>query len=60
MNKFARMIHIMLHLRAHQKMKACELAKLLDTNVNTIYRDIESLRTAQIPIKSEPGRYGGY
>lgn len=60
MTKFARMIQIMLHLQANRKMKACELAKILDTNVKTIYRDIESLRTAQIPIKSEPGRYGGY
>lgn len=60
MNKFARMLNIMIHLQSNRKMKAQELAQILNTNVKTIYRDIDSLRAADVPIESEPGRYGGY
>lgn len=60
MNKFGRMVNIMIHLQANGKMKAQELAQILNTDTKTIYRDIESLRAANIPVDSEPGRYGGY
>lgn len=54
------MINILIYLQAGNVVKAKELAVLLETDLKTIYRDIESLRMAQIPIESIPGRYGGY
>lgn len=60
MSKASRMINLLMHLQARNMIKAQELAEILETNQKTIYRDIETLRTAQIPIESKPGRYGGY
>lgn len=60
MSKFSRMIDIMMYLQARNLVKAQELADILETDLKTVYRDIESLRTANIPIESKPGRYGGF
>ena len=60
LSKASRMINLLIHLQAGNVVKAKELAVLLETDLKTIYRDIESLRMAQIPIESIPGRYGGY
>lgn len=60
MSKFSRMLDIMMHLQSRNLMKAQELADILETDLKTVYRDIESLRTADIPVESKPGRYGGF
>ncbi|MCR4431520.1 MAG: transcriptional regulator [Tepidanaerobacteraceae bacterium] len=60
MSKFSRMMDILMHLQARSLVKAQELADILETDLKTVYRDIESLRTANIPIESKPGRYGGF
>ena len=60
LSKASRMINLLIHLQARNVVKAKELAELLETDLKTVYRDIESLRIAQIPIESIPGRYGGY
>jgi len=60
MSKFSRMMDIMMHLQSRSLMKAQELADILETDLKTVYRDIESLRTADIPVESKPGRYGGF
>lgn len=60
MSKFSRMMDILMYLQARSIVKAQELADILETDLKTIYRDIESLRTANIPVESKPGRYGGF
>jgi predicted DNA-binding transcriptional regulator YafY len=41
-------------------MTAQELADLLEVSVRTIYRDIDSLNAAGVPVYGEPGHEGGY
>jgi len=60
MSKFSRMMDIVMYLQARSLVKAQELADILETDLKTVYRDIESLRTANIPVESKPGRYGGF
>jgi predicted DNA-binding transcriptional regulator YafY len=40
-------------------MTASELAETLEVSQRTIYRDIEALSAAGVPVYSEPGRNGG-
>ena len=40
-------------------MTAPALARELEVSVRTIYRDLEALSAAGVPVYSEPGRYGG-
>ncbi|AYO30162.1 transcriptional regulator [Biomaibacter acetigenes] len=60
MSKFSRMMDIVMYLQARSLVKAQELADMLETDLKTVYRDIESLRTANIPIEAKSGRYGGF
>lgn len=41
-------------------MKAIDLSRYFEVSVRTIYRDIDSLQRAGIPIVSLPGQEGGY
>jgi len=47
-------------LQARGLMTARELAKELEVSERTIYRDIEALSAAGVPVYSETGREGGY
>lgn len=60
MSKISRMMDIIMYMQAGNTIKAQQLADMLETDLKTVYRDIESLRIANIPIESKPGRYGGY
>jgi predicted DNA-binding transcriptional regulator YafY len=55
-----RLLSILLLLQVHGKLTAHELAQELEVSVRTIYRDIDALSFAGIPIYSEPGHQGGY
>ncbi|TQR30910.1 HTH domain-containing protein [Lysinibacillus sphaericus] len=57
--KSTRMFSILNLVVNHQKMTAQELAEKLVVSKRTIYRDIESLNLAGIPIVSYPGQGGG-
>jgi predicted DNA-binding transcriptional regulator YafY len=46
-------------LQQQRKTTAGELARRLEVSERTIYRDIEALQAAGVPIYSEPGRNGG-
>ncbi len=46
-------------LQLRGKMPAARLSELLEVSVRTIYRDIDALSEAGIPIYAEPGRNGG-
>lgn len=53
------MISILLYIESKGKVKAKELAEKLETSVRTIYRDVDALCEAGIPLMSETGPNGG-
>lgn len=55
-----RLLSLLMLLQTRGKLSARELAEELDVTVRTIYRDIEALSLAGIPVYSEAGRGGGY
>jgi predicted DNA-binding transcriptional regulator YafY len=55
-----RLIGIIMLLDARGIMKAANLANILETSERTIYRDIDILCEAGLPIQSIPGPTGGY
>lgn len=54
-----RLIAILLLVESRGKMKANELAQALETSVRSIYRDIDVLAEAGIPLLSMSGPNGG-
>ncbi len=55
-----RLLSILLLLQVHQRMTAGELAKRLEVSERTIYRDMEALNTAGVPVTAERGTGGGW
>ena len=55
----SRLFKIVYHLLNKGHATAPELAKKLEVSVRTIYRDIEALSEAGIPVYAETGRSGG-
>lgn len=55
----SRLFQIIYYLLDNGCATASELAQELEVSVRTIYRDIDSLSAAGIPIYAEPGRNGG-
>lgn len=47
-------------LQAHGRMTAAQLAERLEVSTRTVYRDVESLHAAGIPLYGEAGHAGGY
>jgi predicted DNA-binding transcriptional regulator YafY len=56
----SRLVSILLLLQSRGKMTAQQLAEVLEVSVRTIYRDVESLNAAGIPVYGDPGADGGY
>ncbi|GAC1693947.1 MAG: YafY family protein [Ktedonobacteraceae bacterium] len=56
MNKTDRLLAIVLELQGKGKQRAEDLAKTFETSKRTIYRDIEALCEAGVPLISIPGR----
>lgn len=54
-----RLLSLLMLLQARGRMTAEALAEELETSVRTIYRDIEALSMAGIPVYAERGRGGG-
>lgn len=57
--KSDRLLSILLLLQTRGRITAPELAERLEVSVRTIYRDIEALSTAGVPVYAERGRHGG-
>ena len=57
MNRTDRLLAITLELRAHRYTRAEDLAAQFEVSVRTVYRDIEALCEAGVPVVATPG-YG--
>ncbi|GGB12718.1 helix-turn-helix transcriptional regulator [Puia dinghuensis] len=55
MNKFDRITAILIHLQSKRLVTAQELSDRFEVSLRTIYRDIESLNNAGVPILGELG-----
>ena len=60
MQKTERLLAITLLLQARGKMTAKHLADILGVSTRTIYRDIDTLSLAHIPVSMDYGPGGGY
>lgn len=57
--KLARMISIIMLLLQHKLISATKLAEMFEVTTRTIYRDIDTINEAGIPIVTYPGVKGG-
>lgn len=55
----SRLVQLLLLLQANGRMTAAQLAERLEVSVRTIYRDLEALSGAGVPVYAEPGPGGG-
>lgn len=58
--KAERLLAILTILLNRKKMSASALARDLEVSIRTIYRDVEALSEAGIPVYATPGRDGGF
>ena len=55
LNRFDRIVAILIQLQARRIVKAQELADRFEVSLRTIYRDMRTLETSGVPIYSEAG-----
>ncbi|GHG87037.1 helix-turn-helix transcriptional regulator [Streptomyces lanatus] len=58
--KSSRLVSVLLLLQTRGRMTAAQLAEELEVSVRTIYRDVEALGAAGIPVYGDAGHAGGY
>jgi predicted DNA-binding transcriptional regulator YafY len=55
LNRFDRIVAMLIHLQSRRVVKAQDLADRFGVSLRTIYRDIKSLEAAGVPISGEAG-----
>ncbi|MET9850017.1 YafY family protein [Streptomyces ossamyceticus] len=58
--KSSRLVSILLLLQTRGRMTAARLAEELEVSVRTVYRDMEALVAAGVPLYGDAGHAGGY
>ena len=56
----SRLLSVLLSLQARGRLTASEMAEELEVSERTIYRDIDELSAAGIPVVADRGRSGGF
>jgi predicted DNA-binding transcriptional regulator YafY len=56
----ARIVQLLLLLQTRGRLTAAQLAEKLEVSVRTVYRDVDALHAAGVPLYGEAGHAGGY